>query len=227
MNGGGPSGAMVNESRRRFLKHGAATIVGASLIGNVGSVAANPGVDPLVLKGTRDRPLSVDDIDSRRREYLREHLAGRSDTLDEVVVGRPDIPADEFVAGYGLAFQNGAPVEFVRPVSDPEYSSWTGDRNNIDVEDQETDDPVEAAHNSSDAFASRHSDGSVSTSSRAPGTEPTWDFLGWIQMEIKPRGPLSRGVATKKKNSHVWGNRNESRGLSGATEKRWQGSLDR
>lgn len=173
MNGGRPSGAMVNESRRRFLKHGAATITCVSLIGSMGSVAADPGVDPLVLKGTRDRPLSVDEIDSRRREYLREHLAGRSDTLDEVVVGRPDIPADEFVAGYGLAFKNGAPVEFVRPVSDPEYSSLTSDRNNIDVENQETDDPIEAAHESIDEFASRHSDGSVSTSSRAPGTEPT------------------------------------------------------
>lgn len=174
---------MVNESRRRFLKHGAATIAGASLIASVGSAAADSGVDPLVLKGTPDRPISVDHIETRREEYLRNHLEGRSDTLDEVVVGTPTVSETEFVAGYGLAFENGAPVELVRPVSEPEDVDRPVEPIEVAVEDQETNDPIDAAHESVDAFASRHSDGSVSASSSAFGTEPSWDFLGWVQLE--------------------------------------------
>lgn len=176
---------MIDESRRRFLKHGAATIAGASLIGSVGSVAADSGVDPLVLKGTPDRPISVDHIEQRREEYLRNHLEGRSDTLDEVVVGTPIVSETEFVAGYGLAFENGAPVEFVRPVSEPEDADWLAVPNDVEVETQETNDPVDAAHESVDAFASRHSDGSVSTNSGAigPQQEPKWDLIGVIELE--------------------------------------------
>jgi hypothetical protein len=172
---------MIDESRRRFLKHGAATIASASLIGSVDSVTADSGVDPLVLKGTPDRPISVDYIEKRREAYLREHLKGRSDTLDEVVVGTPSVSEDEFLAGYGLAFENGAPVEFIRPVSALENNGWTAQDNQ-----ERGTDAIGAAHASVDSFAARHSEGTVSTSSRA-GTEPTWDFMGWIELENQAR----------------------------------------
>lgn len=171
-------------NRRRFLKSSAGAISTVGVLSNtVGSVVANQGVDPLVLKGTRNQPVSVNQIDARRQEFLRNQLADRSDTLDEVVVGTPDISEGEFVAGYGLAFQNGAPIEFIRPVSKPDKDTLIAGQTDTNSENQNDYDPVDTAHESVEAFADRHADGSVTTNPRTFGTEPEWTFLGWVEMD--------------------------------------------
>lgn len=172
--------------RRRFLKSSAGAIATFGALSNiVGSAVADSSVDPLILKGSRSEPLSVEKIESRRREYLREHLAGRSDTLDEVVVGTPDVTGDEYVAGYGLGFRNGVPVEFIRPVSGSESITIMDSDGGSLVDTSGTTDPVDDAHASVDEFASRLSDGSVSANSGTvgPHQEPKWRYMGVVELE--------------------------------------------
>lgn len=109
----------IEKSKRRsFLKATAATI-GTAVVPT--TVAGKNTPRPVGLKGNKRRPVKRKHIENARAEVLESKTDWSQNAGKAAVNGRP-IPEDGYLAGYAIAVENGAPVEVIHRVSEPQ--SW-------------------------------------------------------------------------------------------------------
>ncbi|WP_154552134.1 hypothetical protein [Halorhabdus sp. CBA1104] len=108
--------APATTNRRGFLKATAATI-GISSIPLTVSAESKP--DPVGVKGTYRRPVKQKHIENAREQALHAAPNVSSDT-DQVVLAGDPIPDNGYLAGYAVVVADGAPIEQIFRVSEPQ-----------------------------------------------------------------------------------------------------------
>lgn len=105
----------TNANRRTFLKL-SATTAGSLILPSTVSGKSKPRA--VGLKGNHDRPVDRGRIEDARSEILGGVSAQSSSDL--AFVADDPVPEDGYLAGYALTIKNGAPVEMIQTVSEPQ-----------------------------------------------------------------------------------------------------------
>lgn len=108
---------LEKSSRRSILKKGGATIAGVGILSQTGS-GATPTPRPEIIKGDRGKPIRQSQV-RRAQERIHRRLSNRDDSPPEIALRQDPVPDDGELVGYGLAVENGAPIEVTKTVPDP------------------------------------------------------------------------------------------------------------
>lgn len=154
---------MAKMNRRSILKSIGISATSVPIISR-DTNAKRRGPRPKILKGNPSNPVRKNQV-SRVREAVLEELAKSEEAPSEVAVtGNPE-PTNGQLVGYGIAIQNGVPIERIKTIDDP-----SGDENphrqrnrrsaqGASLPDQAAatsiQDRVEAAHGDLDRFRQR------------------------------------------------------------------------
>ncbi|WP_275882369.1 hypothetical protein [Halorhabdus sp. BNX81] len=82
-------------------------------------VSAESTPEPVGVKGTRRQPVKQKHIDNARTQALDGIENGASET-DQIVLASDPTPEEGYLAGYALVVKNGAPIERIFRVSEPQ-----------------------------------------------------------------------------------------------------------
>lgn len=175
---------MIENSRRTFLKS-TGVVVGTSGIPSSSTTAATNNA--MGMKGTLKNPLKGKGIAKERKKFFKRNKH-RLESPDSVATHSFEGNDDKLVAGYGLAIDNGIPVEEIYYVPDFESTSETSitTESSPEVPERSLRQNVNHFHDKIDQFVAskkqRTSDYSTDglTTNSVASPEPGWNKQGEI-----------------------------------------------
>ncbi|WP_135666104.1 hypothetical protein [Halorhabdus rudnickae] len=108
---------MMQFNRRTMLKSCGTAITGFGVLMG-GAKAKSGALNPQIVKGTADKPIQENQI-QRVRETIRKKLSSNTSSVSEIAVSGNPVPTDGKLVGYGIAVENGAPIEVIKCINDP------------------------------------------------------------------------------------------------------------
>ena len=136
----------------------------------MGGVKAKSGtLNPQIVKGKANKPVQKNQI-QRVRETIRKKLSSNTSSVSEIAVSGNPKPTDGKLVGYGIAVENGAPIEVIKCINTPVDKEQ--DKKSISLQQRQTlqkipekaksvdvEDRVEKVHRDLDRFRRKHEEG--------------------------------------------------------------------